>query len=156
MENREHIGEKRTGVALCPTHFSGVNQTFSQYARLYSPSVRGKAEAGRRSKSSFIWSRMSRSRMMFVKEHRQAVAHNIVGGDCRFEQLLLDGSWQIWPKSQSGLTEQLAELLIRFVHFILRSTRRDGGQFEGDLAQYGPHLRSSVIYLNLKHRIGRL
>ena len=30
LENREHIGEKRTGVALCPTHFSGVNQTFSQ------------------------------------------------------------------------------------------------------------------------------
>jgi hypothetical protein len=64
---------------------------------------------------------MSGSRMAFMKEHRQAVANDIVGGDGCLEQPLLNQSRQIRPQRERSLTEQPAELLMRIVHFALRS-----------------------------------
>ncbi len=46
-----------------------------------------------------------------MKEHCQAVANNIVRRHGRFEQTLLNNSWQIRPQRESSLTQQPAELL---------------------------------------------
>jgi hypothetical protein len=97
---------------------------------------------------------MSGSRMAFMEEHRQAVANNIVSWDGCLEKPLLNQSRQIWPKRESSLTEQPAELLMRIVHLILRS---DPPRWRTVCSvQQGSHLRSSVVYFNLQHRIARL
>jgi hypothetical protein len=66
--------------------------------------------------------RMGRSRVTIMEEYGQVVANSLVGRHGRFEQSFLHGAWQIRPERESSLSQQAAELLIRFAHLVLRFT----------------------------------